>query len=494
MGRDCLDPKKVVVYQGEKGEYPAAPPFHPGSPYPEYAFKEVGPEPNAVYEGIRSLLSLACLDAENYGSANWNPLHGYIKPGNTVLLKPNLVKEVHPRDPEGWRYTITHGSIIRAVADYVWKALAGKGQVIVADAPQTDSSFAKMTSILGLGELQSFYARQGLDLQVIDLRREEWENEGGVIVKRKPLPGDPHGYIAFDLKDHSEFHGHAGAGRYYGADYDAGQVNAHHSGGRHEYLLAGSAIICDVFINLPKLKTHKKAGITVNLKNLVGVNGDKNWLPHHTCGFPRNGGDQYPNFTIERALESQAAKILHRLTLACPKIGTKLLKGFRNAGKITLGDTEEVIRSGNWFGNDTVWRMCLDLNKLVLYGNPDGTIRPNHPGNSKTYLSFVDAVVAGQGSGPMNTDPFNSQMLLFGSNPVSVDAFCAVLMGFDPEKIPLIRHAFQSRGYALTAGKWQDIYGISNASEWCEKLGNIISKGKVFHFNPHFGWKGHIER
>ena len=32
--------------------------------------------------------------------------------------------------------------------------------------------------------------------------------------------------------------------------------------------------------SLPKLKTHKKAGITCALKNLIGINGNKEYLPH----------------------------------------------------------------------------------------------------------------------------------------------------------------------------------------------------------------------
>src|SRR5205823_8929519 len=62
-----------------------------------------------------------------FGKANWNPLATLIEPGETVLLKPNLVKEKHPRDPQGWKYVLTHGSVIRAVADYAWKALRGHG-------------------------------------------------------------------------------------------------------------------------------------------------------------------------------------------------------------------------------------------------------------------------------------------------------------------------------------------------------------------------------
>ncbi len=40
--------------------------------------------------------------------------------------------------------------------------------------------------------------------------------------------------------------------------------------------MSKSPLVADVFINLPKLKTHKKCGLTVNLKSLVGINANKN--------------------------------------------------------------------------------------------------------------------------------------------------------------------------------------------------------------------------
>jgi hypothetical protein len=50
----------------------------------------------------------------------------------------------------------------------------------------------------------------------------------------------------------------------------------------------------DVIINLPKPKTHKKTGLTGAIKNLVGLVGDKELLPHHRNGGATDGGDCYP--------------------------------------------------------------------------------------------------------------------------------------------------------------------------------------------------------
>jgi uncharacterized protein (DUF362 family) len=483
----------VVVSKTAAPVYPREAPFHPDRPYPEAGSGELSCEPNPVYDAVRTCLRSAGLDADRFGTASWNPLRELIRPGETVLLKPNLVKESHPRDPHGWNYVLTHGSVIRAIADYVWKALDGRGRVLVADAPQTDSSFDKISEILGFGPISEFYRARGLDFAILDLRRSEWTGKDGVILSRRTLSGDPGGYIAFDLGEQSEFDGHPGAGRYYGADYDAGEVNRHHSAGHHEYLIAGSAIACDVVFSLPKLKTHKKAGITVCLKNLVGVNGDKNWLPHHTEGHTSDGGDEHPSPDTKHRAERAAAGYLRRLSLGVPGVGPWLHSRARRLGRQVFGDTEEVIRSGNWWGNDTVWRMCLDLNKIILYGNRDGSFRTGTPANRKRHYVLVDGILAGEGRGPMNPDPVPAGVLLFGLHPASVDAACAYLMGFDPDRIPIVRQAFRCQHYPLAEWDWRDVQLVSHWPEWNGRLPEIPTDS-TFRFEPHFGWKGHIER
>ncbi len=52
-----------------------------------------------------------------------------------------------------------------------------------------------------------------------------------------------------------------------------------------------------------------------------------------------------------------------------------------------------------WYGNDTAWRMVIDLNKIAIYGKQDGTI-------SKTPQlqphSLCDEIIGGQGDWPLN--------------------------------------------------------------------------------------------
>lgn len=185
--------ESVSVWRSENSEYSECAPFHPDTLYPELNCRSTSDEKNPAYEGVRQALALFGLDKEHYGSPQWNPLSDFIKKDDLVLLKPNFVKEFHPRDPEGWKYVLTHGSIIRAVADYVFKALDKTGTVIVGDAPQTDSSFSKIAGVLQLHALEEHYQKLGLNFRLVDFRKEEWTNEKEVIVKRRSLPGDPNG-------------------------------------------------------------------------------------------------------------------------------------------------------------------------------------------------------------------------------------------------------------------------------------------------------------
>lgn len=488
-----LPESTVVAWRGQSGEYSQTAPFSPAQRFPESIFDDASPEPNPAYEGVRGCFHEAGLDAAHFGTSEWNPLQGLIHPGETVLLKPNMVHQRHPRDPQGWRYVITHGSLIRAVADYVWKAVGQKGKIILADAPQTDASFTEMVKLLGLDAIRDFYLARGLAFELIDLRQEEWTTRGEVVVERRKLAPNAYGAVAFDLGAASEFADHTGAGHYYGADYDAGVVNHHHSGGRHEYLIAGCAIKCDVVFSLPKWKTHKKAGITASLKNLVGVNADKNWLPHHTEGAPALGGDEHPSPDLKHRTERKVAAAIRGLSHRIPVVGPWVHQVARGIGKPVFGDTENTIRSGNWFGNDTIWRMCLDLNKIVFYGNADGSMRNPGRESRKRHYVLVDGIIAGQGRGPMNPDRLAAGVLLFGLHPPSVDAACAYLMGFDPDKIPIVARAFQCRNLPLANHAWRDIVMRSNDAAWNRPLVEI-SAGNTFHFEPHFGWKGHIEQ
>jgi hypothetical protein len=332
-----------------------------------------------------------------------------------------------------------------------------------------------------------------MNVDLLDLRQEEWEASGGAVVRRKSLPGDPAGNLVFNLGMYSELSEHAGQGRYYGADYDLAEVNTHHSCGKHEYLMSRTVIEADVLINLPKLKTHKKTGITAALKNLVGINADKNWLPHHTQGHPATGGDEFPDNGWMPKVERPVLRVLRNLALRSPALGGRLLGLSKKAGRPIFRDSRQTIRAGNWYGNDTTWRMCLDLNRILFYGRLDGTLVEPETLCGRRYLALVDGIVAGEGNGPLDPDPVLARVVLGGANPVAVDAAAAILSGFDPDKIPLIANAFRCQSYPLATGRWEEFKLVSDVDAWNGWLGDI-DPSACFHFKPHFGWEGHIER
>lgn len=226
------------------------------------------------------------------GLTGAKPLEDLIRPGDRVLLKPNLIRESHATRPGEWEQVITHGAFIRAMATLVAEALRGRGSVTIADGPQTDSNFEEICTKTGLSETAKQLNKNGIQCDVLDLRRERWFQKGDVIYRRVELPGDPAGYATVDLGNASEFSSYQLNGHFYGADYDMQETARFHNRERHAYVLCRSILGADVVINLPKLKTHKKTGITISLKNLVGVNGLRNCLPHFSVGTTEDGGDR----------------------------------------------------------------------------------------------------------------------------------------------------------------------------------------------------------
>ncbi len=417
-------------------------------------------------------------------------LTGLVRPGDRVVLKPNWVKEHDERfpGPGRWEHMVTHPTVIEAVARWVGEQLDGRGRVTICDAPQTDSSFARLRVYCRLDEMtdRCRQAFPGVEFSVLDLRPEEWHAVDGVTVGRVSLPGDSRGITQVSLNEASEFAGFGGLGRLYGASYDMEETNVRHNELRHEYLLCRTPMEADLFINLPKLKTHKKVGVTCALKNLVGINANKNWLPHHTEGTPEQGGDQFPAATIKARLEHSWMGGIKRFLRNRPEL-SRLFVPLKKAGRWVFGDTQQVIRSGNWHGNDTCWRMVLDLNKCLFFFDGDGRSRTAPP----RYLAVVDGIVAGEGNGPMAPDPKPCGVILAGRHPLAVDCVAAMLMGFDWRKVRMLERGFNMRQSSFTQFTPEEIEICSNRPEW---LGGLDDVRRTFQFRPHFGWVGAIER
>ena len=416
--------------------------------------------------------------------------YDYVRPRDRVVLKPNWVKEHDERHPGPgqWEHVVTHPAVIEAVIRWAGTRLGGSGSITICDAPQTDSSFARLKEYCELDKMIDRCRRDfpGTKIKLLDLRPEEWHAVDGVTVSKTQLTGDPEGDTFVGLNDASEFVGFDGNGRLFGASFNMAETNERHFGERHEYMLCRTPMDADVLINLPKLKTHKKVGVTCALKNLVGINANKNWLPHHTEGTPDLGGDQFPASTTKARLEhswmGRAKRIVNgRLLLS------RLFVPLKKMGRLFFGDTQKVVRSGNWYGNDTCWRMVLDLNKCLF--DFDGAGQPRQ--KPLRYLAVVDGIIGGEGNGPMAPDAKPCGTILAGTHPAAVDMAATTLMGFDWQKLKLLENSFKIQKRNFIPFLSSEISLSSNNPEWDGPLGQA---GDRFAFRPHFGWVGAIER
>ncbi len=473
--------------------YDSRAPFSPSAAYAEcpWPAAPASEGANHAYASVREALRLLGLDAARFGTREWNPLGAVLTPGDTVVLKPNFVRDFRETRPGHDDCLITHGAIIRAVVDYAYVALQGRGRIIIADAPQNDADFAGIRRIVGLDEIQAFYrSHAGFEVEVLDLRPERAVKIDGVIVGHEPLPGDPAGYVRVNLGRRSAFAevGHL-CDRLYGAEYDVDEVRRHHRGDVHEYLVARTILDADCVISLPKLKTHKKTGITVNMKNLVGMNGNKNWLPHHREGTPAQGGDQFADNAVGHRLERSVVAGFKRVFPWLGPLRPVVAGPAKALGRRLFGDTNNgTIRSGNWYGNDTTWRMVLDLNRTLFYAGADGRLRDRPV---RRFFSVVDGIVGGEGNGPLDPVPRPAGLVIAGFNPLTVDTACARLMGFDWRRIPLLARAWADHSLPLMPGGAGEVALHSNDPRYNGLLADV--RGPCLAFEPHFGWKGHIE-
>lgn len=492
---------EVGVARAKAAVYPSERPFHPDTAYPEYPFPDcLSREKNHVYQAVRELFLGLGYDAERAGTPAWNPLGHLVNPGMRVVIKPNLVLSFHKSGKDLFS-VITHPSILRAVADYCWIALQGRGALIIADAPQYNCNFEKLLEITGLGALSLFYkARSGPTFDILDLRH-YWSAGRHFPSMRRPLPGDAGGNILVNLGPLSAFHGRPSKG-YYGAVYHRQETIKHHSGDRQEYELGGTMLQADLLISVPKMKVHKKVGVTLNVKGLVGMATSKNLLVHYTLGTPSTGGDQFPdNFLkprerfligLERlfydtflARRSVPLEYIHRSLYALHGLTTRKLGLTVGRHK---GFPKRIFDAGNWYGNDTCWRMSADLAKVVYFADREGMLRPRQ---QRPFLSVIDGIIGGEGQGPLEPDPKPSGVLLGGENLIAVDLVAARLMGFDPFALKMYEHLLASETFDFGARGPGDI--LVRCEDAAIRACLTDREKRFFAYEPHPGWKGYIE-
>ncbi len=487
----------VGVVRVAEPQYPEEPPYHPSTRYPEYPFKDsIYGMTNYAYDGVRRLLYILGLDREHRDTPEWNPLGYIIKPGMTVLIKPNFVLSRHFEGKDVYSI-ITHPSILRAIGDYSWIALKGSGKIIIADAPQYNCNFAELMNTTRLDLVCNFYTMSpGPEVKVMDLRT-YWSQTRHFPSCLHDLPGDPQGNVTVNLRKGSALYHYPNPSQLYGAVFHRQETISHHSDEKQEYEISGTILNADVVISVPKLKVHKKVGVTLNLKGLVGTSTNKNLLVHYTLGSPSEGGDQYPdglfNWREHAAIKFErwmydhflAKRTMFHERIHCLIYGFFYLRIFSHLG-FGIPPEKRLLDTGNWYGNDSAWRMVVDLAKIMYFSDKEGKLQAKSP---RRLFSIVDGIIGGDNNGPLLPDPKYSGVLIGGENLLAVDLAATRLMGFDPYKLKMF--TMLDTGYDFGPRRLEE---IDIKSDWEEISKDFAGKGNRFlSFKPHPGWIGHIE-
>lgn len=469
-------------------KYPQKGIYNPAEKYPEYPFgTEKISDDNDVYRMVRNLFIEMGMDEAHIGKQHWNPLKEYILPGDTVLLKPNLVAHSNPTESDevkGIECLVTHPSVIRCVFDYVYIALAGRGKIILADAPVQNCDYDLLLEKGNYKELFDFVAglqSEKLDIVIADLRDTALFSKNG-IQRQKKLEHRMFQDVIVDLGKQSYFEDIINKRKLRVRNYDVGDTIYHHNNGRNEYCVSEAVLAADVVINLAKPKTHRIAGYTGALKNMIGINTKKEYLPHHRKGSVDRDGDEYINSRLLlKYLNSSGNDIKNWALKRNINWLTDLLNSFcRCLGKRLDSLEKNRKQFGMWYGNDTIWRTILDVNNIVLYCDKNGRI---HDTPQRRMFHLGDMIVSGEKEGPLHPTYKKVGGIMFSDNPVAFDLCLTRLMGFDHVKFPTLCHAVNDG--KLFQGDVEKIFLKSNVEEFDR---NLFEIDRNFDFMPSSGW------
>lgn len=460
------------------------------SAFPEYPFDTIGISGvGDVYALVRRCLYEAGCDRENFGTARWNPLGTWIKPGDRVFVLPNFVMHRRPDEStQAFQSKCTHASVVRAVLDYATIATGDARLVSFGNAPLQACDYSRILVETGADAVTAVYQAVGNDqIGPHDLRLlvTRWTAYGALLARELRHPSEG---VFVDLGPASWLEEHFSHSQHLPlfrvGDYPPEETMSYHSAGRHVYVVHKRVLEADVIISIPKLKTHQKVGITCALKGTVGSIARKECLAHHRRGGPEQGGDEYPKSsflrTVASLLNDYTANGQTDLFSNAMRVTSKILSRLLRLGP-------QGIMGGAWYGNDTAWRMTLDIARILRYARRDGTLSEQP---LRHHLALVDGIIAGEGEGPLRPSPRNIGAVLFSSDICSVDAASALVMGYDPSKLPLIRHSFDPVPFALTEQQLSELTLLLD--------GQTVSALDILErFRPAFvppkGWQGWIE-
>lgn len=413
-----------------------------------------------------------------------------------IVIKPNwVIHETNPKFPI--QALVTDPCVIAAVTRACATLFPTADRITVGDCPLQLADWPLMCRQSGLALLKEQLEHEFPGrVQFRDLRKYAFTLDKDLRqVPSNSDHGDPAGYREVMLHAQSHLEPISDQAELFSLhDHDPSVARNNHRPGDHRYFVCQTILDADLIINVPKWKTHSKSGLTAALKNLVGINGDKAYLPHFRRGAPRWGGDEY--WDRERWLY-WIQNSLRNLTRGRHPVAYDVLKQVWKAMKLLNTHARRILRrdavspdfyvgGGSWYGNQTIWRMMYDLNMIVQLADVEGIIR-DQP--QRRYFCVVDGLICGEGDGPLYPNPRPVDWLIFGDDPFAIDMVLAWVMGFDPEKIPVL-----ARRREYLGSSWGD-FGLDNLLLIFDgQTKRLVDVPTNLHFRPAPGWAGHIER
>lgn len=347
--------------------------------------------------------------------------------GKKIFIKPNWVR--HSLKLNDDICLRTHDNFVLCFLEIVLRN--GAKSVTIGDSPIQGCDWDKMHSSSFLCEIKQLSERFNIDVLIKDFRKVVFNTDINKIEKERRNNAD---YLFFDLKERS-YLDDISDGRFRITCYPSDRLNKSHTKGKHIYCIVKEIFESDIVISLPKLKTHQKTGITGALKNIVGINGDKDYLPHHRVGGTKIGGDCYPGNNVLRSVAEFFSDLSNQFQ---GDYRFNLLRKLSNLSwKLSCPKQVHQLAAG-WYGNDTCWRMVADLNHIIRYGTQEGKLS-DIP--QRCVYSLADGIIGGQGNGPLDPLPLPLGVVCFSNSSPLLDVALCHLMNFDPQKINLIKYA-----------------------------------------------------
>jgi hypothetical protein len=195
-----------------------------------------------------------------------------------------------------------------------------------------------------------------------------------------------------------------------------------------------------VVICVPKAKVHCSGGVTVAMKNMLGI-------------IPSWDGP-YEEAVLKDCAHTSDAD--------------------RAAGA-----------QGMYLDNDTIWRSMADLNRILLYADAEGVL---HPERQRRYLAIVDGIVAAEES-QYHPRPYPLSTVVVGSDPVTVDAVTARCMGFDSRRLKSVTKAAARADFSLGPAHPSQVKVLVSGGQGLSALYRRALTPELHVFS----WQGHLE-